>query len=29
VINWVAPVDNGLPITAYTILIRKNDNTYL
>lgn len=29
VINWVAPVENGLPITAYTILIRKKDNTYL
>jgi hypothetical protein len=28
VISWSAPVNNGLSISSYTVLIRQSDNTY-
>jgi hypothetical protein len=28
VFDWGAPLDNGLPITSYTIMIRKADNLF-
>jgi len=28
VINWNAPLDNGMPITGYNIYIRKSDDTF-
>jgi hypothetical protein len=26
--DWVAPINNGLPIISYTVLIRKSDNSF-
>jgi len=26
--DWVAPFNNGLPITSYKVMIRKSDNTF-
>lgn len=28
IFDWVAPDNNGLPITSYTIMIRKSDNLF-
>jgi titin len=28
IFDWVAPDDNGLPITSYTVMIRQADNQY-
>ena len=28
VISWIAPVNNGLEITAYTVMIRKSDSDF-
>ena len=29
VLNWNAPVDNGMPITGYNVYIQKSDNTFV
>lgn len=29
VLNWVAPDDNGSPITAYTILVRDSSSAFV
>jgi hypothetical protein len=28
VFDWVAPVNNGITITSYTVMIRKSDNLF-